>query len=151
MLDENRNRLPDHVGWRLWRASKAWQADFVSRMRSAGHDWFTESRANLLGNLPRDGIGQADLIERMAMSKQAVQQLLDGLEVAGIVVRLPDPADRRGKLIRYTEKGRAALMDGDRIKLDIERAWIERIGVERFSALMDALRALEVGSRDGTD
>jgi DNA-binding MarR family transcriptional regulator len=144
-LDEIDDALPDHVGWRLWQASRAWQTEFVAAMRAAGHGWFSEARAGLLGNLPRRGIRQASLIERMAVSKQAVQQLLDGLEAEGIVERLPDPLDGRGKLVRYTGRGTAALRDGDRIKLEIEQAWMRRIGRERFSALMAALRALEDG------
>lgn len=149
-LDEI-NPLPDHVGWRLWQANRAWQTEFVAAMRTAGHGWFSEARAGLLGNLPREGIRQAALIERMATSKQAVQQLLDGLESEGIVERLPDPRDGRGKLVRYTDGGIAALRDGDRIKLEIEQAWMARIGHERFSALIAALRALEDGTGAPSD
>lgn len=142
-LDEKSDKLPDHVGWRLWNASHAWQAEFADAMRGAGHFWFTEARAALLGHLARKGARQSALIDRMAISKQAVQQLLDGLEAEGVVERLPDPQDGRGKLICYTQKGLAALRDGDRIKREIERRYVERLGQARFAALMDALRALD--------
>jgi DNA-binding MarR family transcriptional regulator len=142
-LDEKSKALPDHVGWRLWQASRAWQAEFAAAMRAAGHGWFTEARAGLLGHISRDGIRQVALIDCSAISKQAVQQLLDGLEAEGVVQRLPDPRDGRGKLVGYTSKGLDALRDGDRIKLAIERRYVERIGQQRFAALMDALRALD--------
>jgi DNA-binding MarR family transcriptional regulator len=144
-LDEKGVALPDHVGWRLWQASRAWQAEFAAAMRAAGHAWFTEARAGLLGHIPRGGTRQSALIERSATSKQAVQQLLDGLEAEGVLERLPDPRDGRGKLVRYTRKGLDALQDGDRIKLEIEHGYVARIGRERFDALMDALRALDGG------
>ncbi|TIO73385.1 MAG: winged helix-turn-helix transcriptional regulator [Mesorhizobium sp.] len=144
-LDEKTDALPDHVGWRLWQASRAWQAEFAAAMRAAGHAWFSEARAGLLGHIPRNGTRQSALIERAAISKQAVQQLLDGLEAEGVLERLPDPRDGRGKLVRYTRKGLDALRDGDRIKLQIERGYVDRIGRERFAALMDALRALDAG------
>ncbi|ESY75723.1 MarR family transcriptional regulator [Mesorhizobium sp. M0051] len=143
-LDE-KTEAPDHIGWRLWQASRAWQADFATAMRAAGHGWFTEARAGLLGHIARAGMRQSALIERSAISKQAVQQLLDGLEAEGIVERLPDPQDGRGKLVRYTRKGLDALRDGDRIKMEIERRYVGRIGEERFTALMGALRALAAG------
>jgi DNA-binding MarR family transcriptional regulator len=143
--------LPDHVGWRLWQASRAWQAEFAAAMRAAGHAWFSEARAGLLGHIPRNGTRQSALIERAATSKQAVQQLLDGLEAEGVIERLPDPRDGRGKLVRYTSKGLDALRDGDRIKLEIERDYIVRIGERRFAALMDALRALDAGWGDGPE
>lgn len=150
-LDENPEALPDHVGWRLWQASRAWQAEFAAAMRAAGHDWFTEARAGLLGHIARSGIRQSALIERSAISKQAIQQLLDGLEAEGIVERLPDPHDGRGKLVSYTRKGLDALRDGDRVKMEIERRYVDRIGEERFTALMGALRALVAGQAAAMD
>lgn len=142
-LDENDVRsLPDHVGWRLWRASRAWQAEFAEAMRAAGHGWFSESRAGLLGHIARRGTRQAALIDRAGISKQAVQQLLDGLEAEGVIERAPDPEDKRGKLVLYTPKGLAALDDGDRIKLEIENRYRDRLGEGPFEALMAALRSL---------
>lgn len=79
----------------------------------------------------------------MGISKQAVQQLVDGLEAEGILQRLNDPEDRRGKVVVFTEKGLAALSDGEHIKRAIERGYHERLGEARFSALMEALRALD--------
>jgi DNA-binding MarR family transcriptional regulator len=142
-LDENSDALPDHIGWRLWQANRAWLQAFVGGMRAAGHEWFSETRAGLLGHIPRGGIRQSALIERVGTTKQAVQQVLDGLEAEGIVERIADPADARGKYVRYTEKGLLALRDGDRVKQDIERRYIARLGPDRFAALMDALRALD--------
>ena len=141
-LDENQENLPDHVGWRLWQANRAWQQTFVGAMREAGHVWFSETRAGLMGHIPRTGIRQSALIERVATTKQAVQQILDGLEAEGIVERVADPVDGRGKYVRYTEKGLDALRRGDRIKREIEKRYERKIGAGRFAALMDALRAL---------
>ncbi|PWK65265.1 MarR family winged helix-turn-helix transcriptional regulator [Aminobacter sp. AP02] len=146
-LDENTEEpLPDHLGWRLWQASRAWQAEFAAAMRTAGHVWFSESRAGLLGHIPRRGTRQSALIERAGISKQAVQQLLDGLEAEGVIERLADPDDKRGKLVHYTALGLAALRDGDRIKLEIESGYRERLGQGSFEALMQALRRLGDGS-----
>lgn len=142
-LDENSDFLLDHVGWRLWRANRAWQAEFAQLMRAAGHEWFTEARALLLGHLSRAGSRQSALISRMAISKQAVQQLLDGLEADGIIERTTDPADGRNKLIRYTKKGLDALRDGDGIKYRIEMRYTQLLGRDGFAALMEALRAID--------
>lgn len=147
-LDENTEMpLPDHVGWRLWQASRAWQTEFSAAMRASGHVWFSESRAGLLGHIPRRGIRQSALIERAGISKQAVQQLLDGLEAEGVIERVADPQDKRGKLVHYTALGSAALRDGDRIKLDIENGYRERLGQGSFEALMLALRRLDDSPR----
>ncbi len=120
-LDENIDTtLPDHVGWRLWQANRAWQAEFASAMRLAGHHWFTEARAGLLGHIARRGTRQGSLIERAGITKQAVQQLLDGLEAEGVIERTADAADGRGKFVRYTPYGLQVLAEADRVKLQIE-------------------------------
>ena len=142
-LDENRQDLPDHIGWRLWQANRAWQQAFAGAMRAAGHPWFSETRAGLMGHIPRSGIRQSALIERVATTKQAVQQILDGLEAEGIIERIADPADGRGKYVRYTGEGLRAMRDGDRVKREIEQRYVAEIGADRFAALMDALRALD--------
>jgi DNA-binding MarR family transcriptional regulator len=141
-LDEDSAKLPDHLGWRLWQANRAWLQAFAGAMREAGNDWFSEARAGVMGHIPRSGIRQSVLIERVGTTKQAVQQILDGLESEGVVERVPDPQDGRAKHVRYTRKGLDALSQGDRIKHEIEQRYEQKIGAERFAALMDALRAL---------
>ena len=71
--------------------------------------------------------------------------MLDGLEAEGVIARVPDPGDRRGRLVRYTDRGRAALRDADRVKAEIERRYAQRIGPDRMAALSEALRALGQG------
>ena len=138
-LDEKLPAWPDHVGWRLWQANRNWQAGFVAAMQQAGHGWFSEARANLLGHVGRQGVSQSVLAERSGISKQAVQQLLDGLEAEGVVERVADSNDRRTKIVRYTDKGRAAMNDGNRVKATMEKGYRSRLGDERFEALMRAL------------
>ncbi|MFZ2100556.1 MAG: MarR family transcriptional regulator [Oricola sp.] len=146
-LDENSPANgPDHIGVRLWTAWEAWKADFVSAMNEAGHSWFTPSRATLLGFVPRKGARQSDLIVRMGVSKQAVQQLIDGLEEEGVLERMPDPADKRGRIVRHTASGRAALDDADRIKGEIEARYRERMGEERFRLLFEMLGEVRRGN-----
>lgn len=144
-LDGNED-LPEHVGWLLWQANRAWLQDFVGAMHAAGHGWFSDARAMLMGHIPRNGIRQSALIERVGTSKQAVQQVLDGLEAEGVIARVPDPDDRRGRLVRYTDRGRAALRDVDRVKAEIERRYAQRIGPDRMAALSEALRVLGQGA-----
>ena len=78
------------------------------------------------GTFRARGIRQSALIERVATTKQAVQQILDGLEAEGIVERIADPADGRGKYVRYTGEGLRALRDGDRVKREIEQRYMRR-------------------------
>ena len=136
----------DHIGIRLWSACEAWKAEFVRAMNGAGHDWFSPSRATLLGFVPRAGVRQAELIARMGISKQAVQQLIDGLEAEGILERISDPHDRRSRIVRHTLKGLAALKDADGIKHRIETDYRRRMGSENFKLLFELLGSVQPGN-----
>jgi DNA-binding MarR family transcriptional regulator len=48
---------------------------------------------------------QLALAQRIHYDKTRLIALLDGLERAGLVVRRPDPADRRARTVRLTSEG----------------------------------------------
>ena len=139
MLDD---KYPDHIGWLLWRANQDWNQEFVDRMQKVGHEWFTPARSTLMGSIAPRGTKQGVLVDRLGISKQAVQQLIDGLEEDGILERVADPDDKRGRIIRLTDKGRAAMKDANRIKLEIEAGYRARIGDDEFALLSELLGKL---------
>ena len=139
LLDEMETAMvPDHIGWTLWQATQAWRRDFVAGMAAAGHGWFAQGRGNLLVYIGPDGIRQGDLAEKAGLTKQAVQQFVDDLVRDGIVMRAPDATDARARRVVLTDAGRAAMRDADRIKLQIETRWRDRLGSDAFDQ-MDAL------------
>jgi DNA-binding MarR family transcriptional regulator len=145
-LDENPVELLDHVGWRLWRISGQWKALFEAGMRARGYKWFGEARSNVVGFIGRNGLRQKQLVIRMGLSKQAVQQLVDELVEEGIVERRPDPADLRGNIVTFTRAGRAMLRDANAVKLCIEDTYRKKIGDREFHRLMEILRDLDENS-----
>ncbi len=130
----------DHIGWDLWQAAAVWQSRFQSDMVAAGHAWFAEARGGVLAHLDRTGNRQSDVATRMGVSKQAVQQLVDGLVADGVVERRADPTDARARWVVLTARGRAVHADADRIKRAIESEWQKRLGKSAFAALRRALR-----------
>ena len=140
-----RSRLPDHIGWDLWRARDRWKTQFVCAMQERGHSWYTEARANILGLLPRKGMRQADLVARSGLTKQAIQQFVDGLAAEGILQRERDPDDARGKIVRYTEKGLAAMKDADAIKLVVEEEIARQFDPGEFTVFSRVLRRIAEG------
>lgn len=143
LLDEQAYPTPiDHIGWRLWRLGWAWKARFEAEMVALGHGWFGEARSAVLAHLGPKGAPQSALPGRMGLTKQAVQQLVDGLVQDGIVERRPDPGDRRGRLIVLTPAGLAVMADADTAKRRIEAEYRGLLGAGRFDALSQALDEL---------
>ena len=143
-LDENTfPPLIDHVGWRLWRLARRWKATFDAEMTRLGYGFMAEARGEVLGHLRPAGAPQASIAAALGISKQAVQQLVDELDAEGIVARLPNPADARGKLVMLTAKGREALLAGNRVKQAIEAEYRGALGEAGFAALMQAFEILD--------
>lgn len=132
----------DHIGWRLWCASQTWKEQFVAGMLASGHHWYAEARSSIIPYLDREGTRQGVLVQRMGLSKQAVQQLIDDLEREGIVERRPDPEDRRGKIVAFTPKGLKAQSDANEVKRDVEATFRAKLGPEDFDRFDDLLRRL---------
>jgi DNA-binding MarR family transcriptional regulator len=70
--------------------------------------WF-----DLLAALRRSGrpyeLNPTRLMETTMLSSGGMTKRLDRLDEAGLVQRRPDPADRRGTLVRLTRRGRAVI------------------------------------------
>jgi DNA-binding MarR family transcriptional regulator len=96
----------------------------------------------VFGNIQPEGSRLTYLAERANMTKQSVGEVTTELERLGYVERVPDPNDGRAKIIRLTERGRAAQSLGLGIIEQIEQDWAERYGVDRVAALRDALEAI---------
>ncbi len=54
----------------------------------------------------REPVGQAQVTDYLRVEGPTAVRILDGLEALGVIRRLPDPRDRRAKLVELTEAGR---------------------------------------------
>ncbi|MEL7459488.1 MAG: MarR family transcriptional regulator [Pseudomonadota bacterium] len=151
MTDRSDIKLIDHIGVDLWAAADAWKAHYTSAMVRAGYAHFATSGAAILQFIGPRGARPADLARQLGISRQAVQQLIDTLEIDGVVTRAPDPADGRGKIIRLTDKGTKAHWRGNIVKAKIESELTEAIGPEGLQRLKDDLAritAILAGTHD---
>jgi DNA-binding MarR family transcriptional regulator len=83
-----------------------------------------------------------DLARQAGLTKPTVLAAVDDLERLGYVERVPDPDDRRAKLVRLTARGADAAAEAGRIVAAIETDWAERLGPRRAQALRQALEEL---------
>jgi DNA-binding MarR family transcriptional regulator len=116
--------------------------ELARRLAETPYNDIRISHGCVFGNIDPDGSRLTDLADRARMTKQSVGEVTSDLEQRGYVERVPDPSDGRAKIIRLTERGRAAQSVGRGLIGDIERDWAERFGADRISALRDALEAI---------
>jgi DNA-binding MarR family transcriptional regulator len=123
-------------------------ADRIFRaVHDAGFDDVTIAQSRLMMGLDPEGTRLSVLAERAQIAKQTATALVDKLERAGYVRRVPDPSDGRARLVRLTPRAEAVLPIARAEEERIEAGWRAQLGPELMGQLRQALTAL----RDITD
>lgn len=126
----------------MFIASRA-AADRIFRaVHDAGFDDVTLAQARLLMGIDAGGTRLSVLAERAQIAKQTATALVDKLERAGYVERVPDASDGRARLVRMTPRAEAALPVARAEEGRIEAEWRAHLGAERMAQLREALTAL---------
>ncbi|MEU4672668.1 MarR family winged helix-turn-helix transcriptional regulator [Amycolatopsis sp. NPDC023774] len=93
------------------------------------------AHATVFIHLEPGGIRLTRLAEKAVMTPQAMGELVDDLERLGYLRRVPDPVDRRAKLILFTDQGLEALEVAFAAIRDAERRLVEQLGEETVAEL----------------
>jgi DNA-binding MarR family transcriptional regulator len=83
-----------------------------------------------------------ELARRQMMTSGGMTAALDRLERRGLIERVPNPADRRGSLVRLTDEGREAIEAAIDLQAAVERRLVEPLTAAEVDQLVDLLRRL---------
>ena len=87
-----------------------------------------------------EGSRVTELADQAQITKQSMGALVDHVEACGYIERLPDPTDRRAKIVRLTERGWALDAAAREILKQMEEEWEDQLGVRRMEELKQVLR-----------
>ncbi|WP_412529060.1 MarR family winged helix-turn-helix transcriptional regulator [Burkholderia lata] len=94
---------------------------------------FAMSQVPVLVSLKKAGaLSQSELARRAQVEQPSMAQLLNRMERDGLVLRVPDPDDRRSRLISLTESAAKGLAKG--------RAVMDEASEQALAGLSDAER-----------
>jgi DNA-binding MarR family transcriptional regulator len=105
----------------------------------------TLPRFDLMAQLERhpDGLRMGELSKRMMVTGGNVTGITDQLEQEKLVVRVPDPKDRRAYAVKLTEEGRRAFAE----MAAVHERWIEEllqdVAGDDKAALIDLLSQMK--------
>jgi DNA-binding MarR family transcriptional regulator len=111
----------------------------LDRLHESGFADFDGSYLSVFQYPGPQGARPSALAARLRISKQALNYSLGELERLGYLERTPDPDDLRSKRITLTSRGVAAVGVIREAVAEVEAAWAEQLGSERFSQLRDLL------------
>lgn len=102
----------------------------------------TMAQAKLLQRIDPDGTRLGRLAEAAEVTKQSAGWLVDQLEAAGYVERVPDPGDARARLVRLTERAHEVQVVARAEERAIEAEWVAHLGAEDLEAMRRTLLRL---------
>ncbi|MCO1661108.1 MarR family transcriptional regulator [Pseudonocardia sp. S2-4] len=123
------------------------EARVFAGLAAAGFDDFTPAQARVFQRLAPQGSRLTELAAQAGLTKQTIGFLVDQLERAGYVERVPDPRDGRARLVRIAERGRRVIPLAAGIVAEVEAEWTDHLGGRR----MEQLRGILADLRTVTD
>lgn len=129
------------VGVLLFVASRALERRAYEAAVAAGAR-ITLAQSRLAARIGPEGTRLTDLAAQAQVTKQTAAHLVNELERAGYVERVPDPADGRARLVRLTESARPLVAAADAAVAAELASWREHLGDERMRQLEETLTRL---------
>lgn len=126
----------------MFVAHRATESRVFEALRAAGFDDLTMAQCRIGQRLNRDGIRVTDLAEQARITKQTAGALVDELERSGYVVRRPDPADARARLVMLSDRGEKLCAAAAAVLAEVEDEWRAHLGHTRYEQLREALVSL---------
>lgn len=118
------------------------ESRIVEHLRAHGFEDLTLAQGRLAARIAEGGSRVTELAEQAQVTKQTAGFLVNQLERAGYVERVPDPSDGRARLVRMAARGKAAQACAREMERVVEAEWEERLGPRRMRALREALADL---------
>ncbi|MFD9702837.1 MarR family winged helix-turn-helix transcriptional regulator [Lentzea sp. NPDC059081] len=130
-----------NIGLLLFIPNRDVENRVLAAVNAAGFE-VTQAQARVLMRVDPGGTRLTVLAEAAQVTKQTAGFLVDQLEKAGYVERVPDPADGRARLVRVTGKAMEAVPVANAELARIEDEWERHLGKRRMAQLREALEML---------
>jgi len=114
----------------------------IAALAEAGYADITTAQMKIVQRIGPQGTRLTELAEQAQVTKQTAGFLVDQLEKGGWVERVPDPSDRRARLVRIAGRGEEALPVAAAAVAQAEAEWEAHLGAPRMSQLRGILGEL---------
>ncbi|BBH69248.1 hypothetical protein ACTI_59330 [Actinoplanes sp. OR16] len=118
------------------------QGELFRRGAELGFNDLRPQHGAVLAYLDENGLRQTEITRLAGRNKQTIGAILDELERLGYLTRVPDPTDRRARLVMPTARGTAWMEVSDAIIADIERRHARMVGEEDYAAFLNTLKII---------
>lgn len=130
------------LGVLLFIPTRAMEAATMDGLVRAGYTDMTVAQARIAARIDPGGSRITQLAAAAQVTKQTAGFLVEQLERAGYVERVPDPTDGRARLVKVSARGHAAREEVLPALAELEEQWLAHVGPERMAQLRETLTML---------
>jgi DNA-binding MarR family transcriptional regulator len=131
-----------NIGLLLFLPYRAMETRVFEGLAAAGFGDITPAQARVFQRIAPAGSRLTELAAQAGITKQSAGFLVDQLERAGYVERVPDPEDGRARLVRIAPRGARSVEASRDIVAQVEAEWTTHLGRPRMARLRDILTDL---------
>lgn len=131
-----------NLGLLLFIPYRAMETRIFQGLAAAGYDDITPAQARVFQRIAVGGSRLTDLAEQAGVTKPTAGFLVDQLERAGYVERVPDPTDGRARLVKVAARGARSVEASRAIVAEIEAEWTAHLGERKAAQLRRILTEL---------
>ena len=108
-------------------------------LKEAGISNVTRAQSMLIANISAGESRATRIARNLGVTRQAISLMIAELEVRGIVEVVPDPDDRRARIVRFSEQSTGVRRAAGAILNHLEVTLVERLGLPAYHGLRDAM------------
>lgn len=131
------------------RVARAAEADFFDRLAKTRFADLRMRHTAVLEILDAAPTKITALASQLSVTPQAMSELVDDMERAGYVHRVPDPHDRRARVVVLTPRGTEAVRSCYALLASLEAEYGGLVGLERYREARGALEELAEAIESG--
>lgn len=135
-------RQEANLGVLLFVAYRALEQRAHEAITAAGFTDVTLAQARIAARVGPEGTRVSDLAEQARVTKQTAAFLVEQLEAKGYLQRIPDPNDRRARLVRLAPPARKVVAVANAAVERVLAEWAEHVGADRLQQMYEILRDL---------
>jgi DNA-binding MarR family transcriptional regulator len=123
------------------KSARTLRADMLRNAHARGYAELQPAHNAVFATLPPEGARAADMATRAGITRQSMGEVIRDMVGLGLLETVPDPVDRRAKIVRFTDYGLGVAQAGYEHIIDVERVLREGLG----DADVDATRRVLAG------
>ncbi len=135
-------RESQNLGLLCYYPARAMEFRVFAALAEAGFSDLSIAQGRVAARIGPGGSRVTDLAEQAGVTKQTAGYLVDQLERAGYVRRVPDPTDARARLVQIADRGLAVREVAKATEVQVEAEGAAHLGPRATEQLRRALTRL---------